>query len=73
MFYKIINLPVYTTDSIQDMIMDAAAAYAGSFLLSDAKLRQGGLKKFDRLSEDGFFILVAVEQQIVNFRADWRT
>ena len=43
------------------------------FLLSDAKLRQGGLQKSDRLGENGFFILVAVEQKIMDFCVDWGT
>jgi len=45
--------------------------YAGDFsYFLDAVLYQGGLQELDRLGEDGFFVVVAVEQQIVNFRAD---
>ena len=33
-------------------------------------LYQGGLQKLDRLGKDGFFVVVAVEQQIMNFCAD---
>ena len=40
------------------------------FYLSDAELGQGGLQKSDRLGEYSFFILVAVEQQIVDFCVD---
>lgn len=37
----------------------------------DAVLYQGGLQKSDRLDEDGFFVIVAVEQQIMDFSANW--
>ena len=52
--------------------MDATATYAGSFsYFLDAVLYQGGLQELDRLGEDGFFVVVAVEQQIMDFCADW--
>ena len=51
--------------------MDAAATYAGSFFgCSDAVLYQGGLQELDRFGKDGFFVVVTIEQQIMDFCAD---
>ena len=40
------------------------------FFFLDAVLYQGSLQELDRLGEDGFFVVVTVEQQIMNFCAD---
>ena len=44
--------------------------YAGNFFCLHTVLYQGGLQELDRLGENGFFIVVAVLQQIVDFRAN---